>query len=348
MCTRNNSVNVIISTLTVLLLSTVSDVHAGTVAKPGEQAGKALTMGENQTASEKFEFNVEPMKKVYKIGEPIRLKLRGDKDYYLYLFNMNEDGGATMIFPKKNQKNNHFAAGRTYVMPGQDSGALLSNKGNTTEHLRVVASLKKILNNDDYESFDSAGEYYTGKGDFLKNKFRTKDIRWSDSATDAKDDVRESGSARDSVTRKISLKISDEHYSQAGRDGDAGRPGNMVLLSADKNAYKVGDTIQIMYGAAVDGVVTVAYEYEDSSRQVLQKSRIKAGELKNIKATAEAPGGKHTLLAWMGSGASKLPEANDYYDEDDASSKDIRVGDSSPGGKVSREVARFVIQVVNE
>lgn len=331
MSTHKNAVMSITSALVVLLLSAwVPGAHA-------ETSGKALTMGDSSTATEKFKFNAEALKKTYKVNEPIRLKVNGDRDYYLYLYSMDEDGNAVQLFPNKKQKNNRFVAGRTYVMPGGDSRPLTADTGNTTERLMVVASLKKIDFN--YDSFESSGDYYTGKGDFLKNQFKSKDIRWGDSANDAG----ESTSKRDSVTRTINLKISNQRYDETNRDDDSGQSTGTVLLNANKKAYSVGDTMRIMYVAPVDGVVTLAYEYEDGSRQILQKTRVKGGELKNVKATAEAPGGKHTLLAWMGSGAPKATEA-DFYDEDDANSKDIRVGGASEG-KTSREVTRFVIQI---
>lgn len=336
---RKNAANPITSALVVLLLSAwVSGANADAAGKPVETSGKALTMGENQAVAEKFKFNAEPLKKTYKINEPIRLKLSGDKDYYLYLYSLNEDGDAVQLFPNKKQKNNRFVAGRTYVMPGGDSQALRADKGNTTERLMVVASLKKLDFN--YENFESSGDYYTGKGDFLKKQFKTKDIRWGDASSEAG----ESASTRDNVTRMLSLKISNQRYVETDRNDDAASASGVVLLSADKKTYNVGDSMRIMYGSSVDGVVTLAYEYEDGARQVLQKSKVKAGELKSIKAVAEAPGGKHTLLAWVGSGASKVDEADDYYDEDDASSKDIRVG-GPVGGKPSKEMTRFVIQV---
>lgn len=350
MFTRKNAVKPITSALVVLLLSAwVAGAHAGAAAKPGEPATKALTMGESNTVTEKFMFNAEALKKVYKINEPIRLKVSGDKDYYLYLYSQNEDGSTTQLFPNKKQKSNRFLAGRTYVMPGGEQ-PLAANKGNTTEHLVVVASLKKLDFN--YETFDSAGDYYVGKGDVLKKEFKKKDIHWGDAASDTGESNSkrdESASNRDNVTRTINLKISNQRYAEANRDDGAAQSGGAVLLTADKKAYNVGDTMRITYGASVDGVVTLAYEYEDGARQVMQKTKIKAGELKTVKAVADAPGGKHTLLAWLGGGANKITEANDYYDEEDASSKDIRVGGSADGGasggNVAREVARFVIQI---
>jgi hypothetical protein len=339
MSTRKNAVKPMTSALVALLLSAwVPGANADASGKPVEASGKALTMGENQAVAEKFKFNAEPLKKTYKINEPIRLKLNGDKDYYLYLYSMNEDGDAVQLFPNKKQKNNHFVAGRTYVMPGGDSQVLRADKGNTTERLMVVASLKKLDFN--YENFESSGDYYTGKGDFLKKQFMTKDIRWGDAASE----TGESASIRDNVTRTLSLKISNQRYVETDRNDDVASVDGVVLLSADKKIYNVGDSMRIMYGSSVDGVVTLAYEYEDGARQVLQKTKVKAGELKSIKAVAEAPGGKHTLLAWMGSGANKVAEADDYYDEDDVGSKDIRLG-GPVSGQPSKEVTRFVIQV---
>jgi len=339
MSTRKNAVRSITSALVVLLLSAwMPGAHAGVEGKPTETSGKALTMGDSSTATEKFKFNAEPLKKTYKVNEPIRFRMNGDKDYYLYLYSVNEDGSAVQLFPNKKQKNNRFVAGRTYVMPGGDSKPLTADTGNTTEQLIVVASLKKLDFN--YDSFESSGDYYTGKGDFLKNQFKSKDIRWGDAAND----TGESTSKRDSVTRAINLKISNQRYDESNRDDDSAQSTGAVLLNANKKTYDVGDTMRIMYVAPVDGVVTLAYEYEDGSRQILQKSKVGAGELKTVKATAEAPGGKHTLLAWMGRGAAKASGADDYYDEDDANSKDIRVGSASEG-KTSREVTRFVIQI---
>jgi hypothetical protein len=331
MATHKNAAMSITSALVVLLLS------AWMPGAYAETSGKALTMGDSATATEKFKFNAEPLKKTYKINEPIRFRVNGDRDYYLYIYSQDEDGSAVQLFPNKKQKNNRFAADRTYVMPGRDSKPLTADKGNTTERVMVVASLKKLDFN--YDSFESSGDYYAGKGDFLKNQFKSKDIRWGDSENDSGD----STSKRDSVTRTINLKINNQRYSETSRDDDSTQSTGPVLLSANKKTYDVGDTMRIVYVAPVDGVVTLAYEYEDGSRQILQKTRAKAGELKNVKATAEAPGGKHTLLAWMGSGAPRATEA-DYYDEDDTNSKDIRVGGTSEG-KISREVTRFVIQI---
>ena len=343
------------SALAVLLLSAwVSVAQGGAIGKPADQSNKALTLGESSTVVEKFKFNAEPLKKIYKINEPIRLKVSGDKDYYLYLYSQDEDGGATQLFPNKKLQNNHFLAGRTYVMPGGEM-PLTATKGNTTERLMVVASLKKLDFN--YDNFDSAGDYYSGKGDFLKKEFKNKDIVWGDSITESGESVirpDEPNTRRDeqnlkhsNMTRTFNLKINNQRYPVNERVDEGNAPTAMVLLNADKKAYNVGDPMRIMYGATEDGIVTLAYEYEDGARQLLQKVKVKAGEIKVIKALADSPGGKHTLLAWMGNGASGVSEVSDYYDEEDVVNKNIRVGntDESGVGKSSKEVARFVIQV---
>ncbi|MDD4930143.1 MAG: DUF4384 domain-containing protein [Gallionella sp.] len=328
MRTRNDAVIPVTSILVAMLLS-LSVVHAAPASVTTPDA-KALTMGQSAAPAEKLKFNVEALKKSYKINEPIRLKLNGDKDFYLYLYSLNEDGGATQVFPNRKQKNNHFAAGRTYVMPGSDTQPLTADKGNTTERLMVVASLKKL--DFDYEA-SGAGDYYSD----MQKQLQSKDIRWGTTADQA--------TGRDTVTRTLSLKISNQRYTEADNSANAANVAGTVLLGADKKSYKAGETMRIMYASSADGVLTLAYEYEDGARQLLKRTRVKAGELNSVKAQAEAPGGKHTLLAWMDSGTGKAAsDADDYYDAEDAGDKDIRVA-GAESRTAAREVARFVIQV---
>ncbi len=309
----------------VLLVCGSTSVHASDAV-----SSKALSMGESRPVdAKKFKFTIEPTKKEYRVKEPIRLKVRGEQDYYLYMWNIGEDGTETLLFPNKKQRKNHFAGGQGYVIPGLDSQPLFGDKPGK-EKLRVVASARKV--DLDYSGLNSEGDYYTGDAKSFKQQFGTKDIVWGGAT--ATGDAEAQSSGRDSASKTLVIKIG---------------ASDQVLLHTDRREYDVGDTIRIYYESPVNGIVTLAYKYEDGTRQILKRSKVDAGKVNVLEADAEAPGGKHTLLAWVSSRSVENDMgADDYYDEVDSSSsgKDLHLGVAATSDeKSSRKVASYVILV---
>jgi len=165
------------------------------VQAPGAFAGedtKNIRVRESQeSAGNAVQLSVTALKKQFKVNEPIQFKVKGDKDYYLYVYNLDpKTGESVLLLPNKKVRNNLFKAGKSYTLPkdveffGDEAGS---------EHLMFIASKEKINLNS--VNMQSAGDYDKTSTKDLEEEF-SKSIR-------VRDTKPERGNGSASLTIKI-------------------------------------------------------------------------------------------------------------------------------------------------
>ena len=82
---------------------------------------------------------------VYKIGEPIRIGVKVNRDAYVYLFNINADGSVDLILPNAYDRNNRLRAGEARTYPPSGARYEFTITGPEGEnYVLALASLKPL------------------------------------------------------------------------------------------------------------------------------------------------------------------------------------------------------------
>ena len=157
-----------------------------------EENAKSIRVRESQEETGKsVQLSVTALKKQFKANELIQFKVKGEQDYYLYVYNIDpQTGDSILLLPNKKVKNNLFKAGKTYTLP---KGVEFYSEEAGSEHLMFIASRDKIDLN--FANLQSTGDF---------GKTKTKDLEGVFSKSISIRDVQpERGNGSASLTIKI-------------------------------------------------------------------------------------------------------------------------------------------------
>ena len=268
--------------LGAVLLATpaCADVELG-IDEIGEKTIRAET-----PESEPLRIKLEPVKASFKVDEPIRFHIRGNKTFFLYLYSVDrETDEVTLLIPtRKGQKHNKYPANRTLVVPNEGEAELLADESGR-ERLLMVASTRYLPLKSRW--YRKGLDYYTGKGADFEQEFSEKGIR-----------VRGPDKTRDDkvLVKTVMVRIAGARTD----DGDepAAVASNVWLTTkGNKRDYAIGDRIEAVFGSGQDGWIHL-YVVEPNGRYNRLKSYpVKENRTYTAKAVASDPAGKHALVA---------------------------------------------------
>lgn len=160
-----------------------------------DDEAKAIHVRESQAeAGKTVQLTVSAVKKQFKVDEPIQFKVKGNRDYYLYVYNFDASTGeSVLLLPNKKVKANLFKGGKFYNLPSKNVEFVSDEAG--TEHLMFIASKDKI-------DIDSVA--LRSVGDF--GKANTKDLESAFSKTIR---VRDAQPGSGNGSASLSIKIVD-------------------------------------------------------------------------------------------------------------------------------------------
>ncbi|MEW6267486.1 MAG: DUF4384 domain-containing protein [Thermodesulfobacteriota bacterium] len=116
----------------------------------------------------------EPLKPVYAVGEPIQFKVRGNRDFYLYLFNIDAKRNVGfLLLPNGLQEENRYEANQDYVIPGGKFEMVGDQSG--TEKIIMVASTEKLELN--VAGLNKSGAFFTGMAAEIEGKAKALQVR---------------------------------------------------------------------------------------------------------------------------------------------------------------------------
>ena len=263
---------------------------APALAGDGSQQDKALRV-EDEPNSKPLEVTLEPSRARYHVGEPVRLKVRGNQTFYLYLIGEDLDTGEqTLLLPNRKQSDNRYPGGTTFTVPNRNVVITADTAGR--ERITMVASERYI--DVDTSRFNKSGDFFKAKGGVIESAFTSKGLRIRDERSDG-------DSSDDVVIRDVEIRV----LSRGGLLDDILRgeseeaPGSsrvITVLSTDKDRYEVGDRLHIAYGASQPGMVSLYVIEPDGSYSKLTSRKVEADKLSAVDAIAESTG-LHTLIA---------------------------------------------------
>ena len=257
-----------------------ADVELG-IEEIGEKAIRAETPD-----AEPLRVKLEPVKASFKVDEPIRFNIRGNKPFFLYIYSVDKETDAvTLLLPtKKGQRHNKYPANRTLAVPNKGEIELLADEPGR-ERLLMVASTKYLPVKSKW--YRKGADYYVGKTADFEKEFADKGIR-----------VRGPDKTRDDkvLVKTVMVRIDG---AQPGRGDSPSAATNHVWLTTRGNQqdYAIGDPIEAVFGSGQDGWIHL-YVMEPNGRYNRLKSyAVKENRTYTAKAMASDPAGKHALVA---------------------------------------------------
>lgn len=265
-----------------------------------------------------IKFQVQTDKTAYRVDEPIRLKVRGERDFYLYVYAVDEaSGNAWLILPNRKQTHNRISANQWQKVPGANLEFVSDKPG--VEKLIIVASTKKV-DIDPMKLSTKGGDFVETKVADLEDSFEAKGIRIRDSQSAQPEGV---------VVKRLEVKILGKGERVIG---DAAAALTTVFVNTPKARYQEGERMHIVYGADAPGWVHLFVVEPDGTRSLLTRQQVKGNEQLKVGARAEAPYGQHKLVAvhskteeFDESALDRLGERRDAKDILDFLDKSIRL-----------------------
>ena len=268
----------------LLATSACADVELGI----DEIEEKTIRVETPESEPKALRVKLEPVKASYKVDEPIRFHIRGNKTFFLYLYSVDkETDEVTLLIPtREGQKHNKYPANQTLVVPNEGEAELLADEPGR-ERLLMVASTRYLPLKSRW--YRKGLDYYTGKGADFEAEFADKGIR-----------VRGPDKTRDDkvLVKTVMVRIEGDQTT-----GDAPAPtASHVWLTTKGNLqdYTIGDRIEAVFGSGKDGWIHLYVVEPNGKYSRLKSYAVKEDQTYTAKAVASDPAGKH---AWWRSTA---------------------------------------------
>ena len=286
-----------------------------------EMESKAIRVDNPET--EPLRVTLAPVQDSFKVNEPIRFNVRGNKTFYLYLFSVNDEGDATMILPtREGQRHNKYPPDTTLPVPNQNSPEFLSDEAGT-EKVVMVASAKYLAWKSNW--FRDGADRYVDKAAF-DEEFASKGIRIGGKKDDHV------------VVKRLAVRVRD-------KDAEREQPTADVWLTTKGNRaeYAMGERIDAVFGAGNDGWVQMYVVEPTGKHSLLKTYEVEKDKTYTMRAFAEDPAGKHAFLAAY---TEREPEGDSLGKTSDKSVLDVTAKgvrlDDEPRGPTA--VYRFRIE----
>lgn len=281
-----------LKTLRLLLLVLVTSYSASSFALfvPGEKTIRVRA----HTSADALSVDVQPIKNSFWVNEKIRLRAKGNKPYYLYLFNVDpQTGQALMILPNRLQTNNYYGH-QGYIVPSRDVEFYSDRPGQ--EQVIMVASTEAL--NVDLNSYKAIGDFVTGQSAAFE---KSLGVRFT------APQPRKSNPNLVVKTFNISIAGQRQAPEQSFFDrffGSATTPpvaadvnDPVAFISSANNEYVEGEQFNLVFGANQQGYVHLYTIDPYGAYDLLKIVPVDGRSVQSLTVQAAPPYGRHTLVA---------------------------------------------------
>jgi len=154
-----------------LLIMFISSCSTSTVMTKKQRESKQ----DAQDAELKVVLWADHENNTYKVGEDIYLFFTTNKDCFLTLININNDGSVRILLPNKFQKDNMAKAGYVYRIPSESAEFTFKAREPVGEEtVKAIAILEDVSLYDERD-VSSSGNFkdYVKSADFVKKTYDT-------------------------------------------------------------------------------------------------------------------------------------------------------------------------------
>jgi hypothetical protein len=142
------------------LVNEISDHHAVDLRAEEFASYETPPPISHPESSRRFDLALYPNESEFYVGDEVTFSIEAELDCYLTLFNVDEQGRSTVLFPNGFNQNNFIRARTTYAIPGPEIGGfrlIFQDPGRET----VIAKCNATGNNFYGIEHDFAAEAYT-------------------------------------------------------------------------------------------------------------------------------------------------------------------------------------------
>ena len=224
----------------------------------------------------------EPIKSVYKVGEPIYFRVTANKSFFLYILNIKENSNrAYVLLPNELQQMNRYIANRQYIVPNKNIEYYSENSG--IEKVLMVASIKELPLQ--INKLKKSGIFPYGKFNNLKKRLRVFNKDPLDSESQVK-------------FKEISLIIKGSSISNENNIfNNNSQDHTGVFISSDRIEYNVNDLIKISFGADKAGFLSL-YSFNPLGEiTLIKKQPVSGRNFYQIFAEASYPIGQYKVCS---------------------------------------------------
>jgi hypothetical protein len=258
-----------------------------------------------------FEFSLVPTQTSYSINQSIRLKLKSNRDVFLYLFGVNEQTGkASMILPTSLQPSNKYKAKQTHKVPSSNVEFFSRTKG--PQKLIYVASTSYIdWQTRAYKDINGFLEVDIKDLDSQVNKQILLSRTQRESAPScslcnfkpepSQFDLINNGTALlgeiiINVSGDASQTESSSAHAFGANQNNLSNASVTAFLSTNKSRYLLGDKVDIVYGANQAGTAYLYLAGAKGNLELIHKQKLDGKSFYQITPTASAPTGNQNLV----------------------------------------------------
>lgn len=166
--------------LGLMMAATAHTVYAETMSESAVRLRDpaAVAAPAHNNNSNLVDIEVTPNKKLYRVNESIKFKVKGKADYYLYVFTYDPaTKKSVVLLPNANTKDNFMKKNKTYNIPGTVE---FYSDAPGVENVMFVASREPVPL--DQLPREQVGAFSTASTDDMSNAFSSKAIRLRDPA----------------------------------------------------------------------------------------------------------------------------------------------------------------------
>ena len=334
------------------LLSLALCAGAWATEKPVE--GKALGIRVNKPVlkpaialtTKQLSLDVKTNKQRYTVGDTFSLDVRGNQNFYLWVFAMNEGAArGRMLVPGIVQGRNNYMANRDYKVPATGSYELFMDKPGL-EKVIVVASTKWI--DVDVTKLTQNNHYYSSSYNNLQTQLKGLRLLPGQSGNVRTENtiiVTELNLPVDAAQLTVPAPVLVPIVAVPGfqSSGD----DTVVFVSQNKDTYRLNDKVTVAYGANKAGWVSLFVQYPSGKSEFLKKEHVDGKQIYTLQAEAVRPAGaQHLMAVFSADKKADFPVTNIHYYTDyfsTSNSKALRLL-PTPEKRPVYDISRFTIQ----
>ncbi len=261
-----------------------------------------------RSADDSLQISFEPVKAAFDVGEPVRFNVRGNRDFFLYLFSIDTENDQALLLIPNARHGNKYPGNQTLVVPNPDVQFAADRPG--TEKLVVVAATR-------YMDLDQAFAHKSG----------------SFSATTAREaqyqvkalHLRPAAQKQQQIVQELDVPIVGAAAVPA-----PGVDQPIVFVSCERDTYQLGQPVRIVFGADRRGWVSLFALNTQGRYDLLKTQAVDGDRIYRLTARADRPTGKQALVAVYSAEAGRAAQAPPPVDGYGAAVKGLTLDTDRP------------------
>lgn len=273
-----------------LLVSVTLIAWSGIGFKPMAQQTEATPINKQLVNGQVYvpllTVNIEPTSSEIMVNQSIHLAVEGNKDFYLYLFAVQQDSQmAQLVFPTSDKQANRFHFSSQSIVPPLEQKLIATEAGK--ESILAIASVNKI----DWSLAEGKS------ADHYPSTQLTSVMEQLSATTNVLNITKQPLQTAELHVQTIILDISETvQTSSIVSTASTAQQLPTVFSGLDRQKYAVGDKATIVFGATEAGFAHVFVANQSGELTLLTQQSVDGQGYYSIEADVTAPIGLHSVL----------------------------------------------------